>query len=400
MLALDKGVILQSDDCTDYELDGQEKGMMRVKNFLKKYFALLLALILCLSLAACGGNGDGSHGRKLRDTDVIIDYGMVTRGGEQTIVFAVCDQNAIYLYCDDDEHALFDTAMLPTEELYDRDVWNEDWVLGSMDFRDVTGDNNGDLQATLYHSNMSESNISWHWEEDGGYVYQPDGSTFYQSIVVRYPDEEPEEPETSEESEYDFSKYEGLWKGGADAGSKYDREEVYLEFDAYGCWTLYAGGDSIDVGSLWYEPDWDATYVYCYQGGAIGSSINGSQIELEGDQLSISDCGIFSREEPRTYHLAASALQGTWYLDNDRSAERYIVIDSAGSWSLCQRTPGSAEAAEIHHGTFFFETDGPNIFCADSSVREMSLRVFYFAEDGEDGVIVWGEEDTYYRMER
>ena len=46
MLALDKGVILQSDDCTDYELDGQEKGMMRVKNFLKKYFALLLALIL------------------------------------------------------------------------------------------------------------------------------------------------------------------------------------------------------------------------------------------------------------------------------------------------------------------------------------------------------------------
>ena len=70
MLALDKGVILQSDDCTDYELDGQEKGMMRVKNFLKKYFALLLALILCLSLAACGGNGDGSHGRKLRDTDV------------------------------------------------------------------------------------------------------------------------------------------------------------------------------------------------------------------------------------------------------------------------------------------------------------------------------------------
>ena len=56
MLALDKSVILQSDDCTDYELDDQEKGMMRVKNLLKKYFALLLALILCLSFAACGGN--------------------------------------------------------------------------------------------------------------------------------------------------------------------------------------------------------------------------------------------------------------------------------------------------------------------------------------------------------
>ena len=113
----------------------------------KKYASLFLTLVLCLSLAACGESNEdyGDDGRKLRDTDVIIDYGMVTRGGEQTIVFAVCDQNAIYLYCDDDEHALFDTAMLPTEELYDRDIWNEDWVLGSMDFRDVTGDNNGDL---------------------------------------------------------------------------------------------------------------------------------------------------------------------------------------------------------------------------------------------------------------
>lgn len=371
-----------------------------MKNW-KKYASLLVALILCLGLAACGDGGDGggggSHGEKLCDTDVIMDYGMITRGGEKTIVLAICDQKAIYLYCEDEEHELFGTAMLPTEELYDRDVWNEDWVLGSIDVSDCTGDNNGDLRATIFHSNMSESEIIWHWEEDKGYVYQPDYSTFYHSIVIRDPDEDSEEPE---EPEHDFSMYEGLWKGDADAGSKYGCDEAYLEFDAYGYWKFYSDGDSVDSGTLLHEPDWDATYVYSYQGGAIGGSINGSRVELEGDRLSVSDCGVFRRQEEKTYHLASSALQGTWYLDNDRSTERTIVIDSEGNWILYRRTTGSAEATEIDRGTFSFETDGPNIFSADSSVSETSRRVCYFKEDGEDGVIVWSEEGTYYRMER
>ena len=359
---------------------------------MKRFFCLLTLALLCLALlTACSGSG--SCGRELRDTDEIVDYGMVTRGGKQTIVFAVCDQNAIYLYCDDEEHALFDTALLPNDELNHDDA---DWLVGTIDHDDFTGDKNGDLQVTLAHADMSESTIVWTWEEGKGYVYQPEESTFYHSIVVRYPDEEPEEPE---EPEYDFSMYEGLWKGDADAGSKYDCEEAYLECDAYGCWELYSGGDTIDVGELRYEPDWDAVYIYSWQGGTIGGSINGSRVERKGDQLSVSNCGRFSREDAQTYHLDSSVLQGTWYLDNDRSAESCIVIDGYGSWSLCRRTPGSSEAEETDHGTFSFETDGPNIFSADSSVSETSLRVFYFEEDGEDGVIVWGEEDTYYRMD-
>lgn len=366
--------------------------------YMKQILCLLIVVLVLLCLAlltVCSGLGGGSHGRKLRDTDVIVDYDMVTRGGEQTIVFAVCDQKAIYLYCEDGEHKLFDTATLPTEEFYDRKAWNEDWMLGAIDLSDVTGDNNGDLRVTISHSNMSESEISWHWEEGKGYVYQPDYSTFYHSIVVSGPDEEPAQPE---ESEYDFGVYEGLWKGSADAGIKYDCDEVYLEIDAYGYWELYSGSDSIDAGRLWYEPGWNAAYIYCHQGGTIGGSVNGSRIELEDDQLSISNCGLFSRENARKYHLDSSVLQGIWYLDNDRSAESYIAIDGYGNWSLCRRMPGSAEAEEADHGIFTFETDGPNIFSADSSVNETSLRVFYFEEDGEDGAIVWGEEDTYYRM--
>ena len=48
MFAFDKGVIIQNVDYTDYELDGQEKGMIKMKNLLKKNLALLLAVVLCL----------------------------------------------------------------------------------------------------------------------------------------------------------------------------------------------------------------------------------------------------------------------------------------------------------------------------------------------------------------
>ena len=153
-------------------------------------------------------------------------------------------------------------------------------------------------------------------------------------------------------------------------------------------------------GFIQFVPEYDYDYFYNeHDGVAYRSWFD------EVGALHVAEFGTFTQmtgDAPgeNTGDIDFEMMAGIWYLDNDRSAERYIVIDSAGSWSLCQRTPGSAEAAEIDHGTFFFETDGPNIFCADSSVREMSLRVFYFAEDGEDGVIVWGEEDTYYRMER
>ena len=99
-----KVLSLQSDDCTDYELDGQEKGMMRVKNLLKKYFALLLALILCLSLAACGGNApetlenivlDDSIDGNLEDTyDEYLGYWYL----EDNSYICVSENDGTYFY--------------------------------------------------------------------------------------------------------------------------------------------------------------------------------------------------------------------------------------------------------------------------------------------------------------
>ena len=83
---------------------------------MKRIFTLMLALTMCLGLAACG-----SLDRKWRDTDEIDAYGTVMRNGAQIDVCVCHDQKAVYLYYNDEKHELFDTAKLPTDEIYDYD---------------------------------------------------------------------------------------------------------------------------------------------------------------------------------------------------------------------------------------------------------------------------------------
>ena len=118
----------------------------------KKYRSLLLAALLCLSLAACGNQDGDKAGGDWRTTGVVDAYG------------------------------LFDTAVLPTDELGD-----EDWQFGEMSLSDFSGDYNSDLRLTLFHEDMSESYIVWEWEKGAGYLYRPSDSYFRESRVVDEP---------------------------------------------------------------------------------------------------------------------------------------------------------------------------------------------------------------------
>ena len=89
---------------------------------------------------------------------------------------------AVYLYYDNEKHELFDTAVLPTDELGD-----EDWQFGEMSLSDFSGDYNSDLRLTLFHEDMSESYIVWEWEKGAGYLYRPSDSYFRESRVVDEP---------------------------------------------------------------------------------------------------------------------------------------------------------------------------------------------------------------------
>ena len=104
MFAFDKGVIIQNVDYTDYELDGQEKGMIKMKNLLEKNLALLLAVVLCLCLTACGGNApetlgnivlDDSIDDNLEDTyDEYLGYWYLEDNG----YICVSENNGTYFY--------------------------------------------------------------------------------------------------------------------------------------------------------------------------------------------------------------------------------------------------------------------------------------------------------------
>ena len=104
MFAFDKGVIIQNVDYTDYELDGQEKGMIKMKNLLKKNLALLLAVVLCLCLTACGSNApetlenivlDDSIDASLEDTyDEYLGYWYLEDNG----YICVSENNGTYFY--------------------------------------------------------------------------------------------------------------------------------------------------------------------------------------------------------------------------------------------------------------------------------------------------------------
>ncbi len=244
---------------------------------MKKYMALLMVPVILALLTGCGSSGgsssSGSFGRQWSDDDAIDAYGTVVRNGEVVNVCVCHDRNAVYLYYDDDNHKLYDTAIIPTDELYDSD---NDWYLGLVSNNDINGDNNSDLQVYLSHSDMTESHIVWTWEENKGYVYQAYDSSFYNSGVVIDP---------PEDTGNDLSIYEGLWLSNEE--NLY--ENTYLQFDAEGNWQLYSDGEVKDYGYLQYDAEDGLTYAR----GNLNSAMDDGFVSIDGDRINISTCGSF-----------------------------------------------------------------------------------------------------------
>lgn len=312
-----------------------------------KHLSLVFALtLLCLTLLT-GCFSLGSQGEENNDIDC---YGTVMRNGEQINIYVSHDQRKVNLYYNDEDQKLFDTAELPTDELYDKD-----WCIGKIIFDDLNNDNNSDLQVYLTHSDMTESHIVWYWVEDEGYVYQADYSDFYKPIVIYDP--------PGDAVYYDYSMYEGLWQ--SDEDNMY--ADAYIQFDANGNWKLSSGGEEIDNGYLRYDAEENLTYVYSIPGGAI----DGGNIQMDGDQLYITTCGYFNYLDGRGGQWKGnsggnrddencvdfSIYEGLWQSDEvNLYPDAYLQFDAEGNWKLY------SNGETIDEGYLKYDSDEDEIY--------------------------------------
>ena len=132
----------------------------------------VLAMALCLSLAACG-NSDDVAGEDWRTTGVVVGSGTITHDGDSVDVLVTADPNSAAFYWDQEEQVLFDSVAFP-ETI--EDIRSSAFQIS---FDDQNGDGESDVLVEIGHEDMSNTTMLWLWDPQERYVYQPEYSSFH-----------------------------------------------------------------------------------------------------------------------------------------------------------------------------------------------------------------------------
>ena len=143
---------------------------------MKKLFVLVLASLLCLSMAACGGtnSSDDPHdvvGDDWRVTGIVRDSGTITRSGDDIDVLVCINSDSADFYLDEKTQTLYGYVSYPIT--LQSDPWE---AFQYIDFADRNGDGNGDV-AMLFELDGQQVLMVWFWNTDTeAYEFQPEES--------------------------------------------------------------------------------------------------------------------------------------------------------------------------------------------------------------------------------
>ena len=191
-----------------------------MKNRWKHIFIPVLAMALCLSLAACG-NSDDVAGEDWRTTGMVVDSGTITHDGDSVDVLVTVSESSAAFYRGIPEQVLFDSVAFPM------DIPDAEQAFHSISFDDLDGDGESDVWVSFLHENGDATDLIWIWDPEERYVYREDLS------AVPADEGSP-------------SDYAGLWE--------YPDENLWLRIYEDATWEFVNDQeDVIEYGTLWAD---------------------------------------------------------------------------------------------------------------------------------------------------
>ena len=196
-----------------------------MKNRWKHIFISVLAMAICLNLAACG-NSDDVVGNDWRTTGVVAGSGTITHDGESVDVLVTVSESSAAFYRDLPEQILFDSVSFPMN------IPDAEQAFNAISFEDIDGDEESDVLVSFIHENGDATELIWLWDPVERYVFREDLSTVALSSGDLNGD--------------DLSEYVGLWE--------YQGENLWLRIRDDATWEFVNDqNDVIEYGTLWVD---------------------------------------------------------------------------------------------------------------------------------------------------
>ena len=217
----------------------------------------------------------------------------------------------------------------------------------------------------------------------------PDFSAFAGSYLCTTPNAEWDELSIWNDGSWTLFNSAAELTGWLEYDAEFDAIYAYRDTDGEGC-RFEATDDGVYMTS----------YGYFSAGGDTGDAWNedaggdGEYVEYEDPEEYDSTDG-YDGWADEYYHVDVTEFEGTWYYEGDRAADRFIVIDAFGDWTLYSRASGDGEAAEQDSG-YLDPVDEVSTYSAISYQFDgVAYRVFEF----DTGILHWDDEGSFERLD-